>query len=424
MRRASQRGRLEQVDELRPHVHLILVDAALDDVDDLVGIRGEHRPRNDVQRRVHHRAGDVDLAPVGKRIPFIDELLRDLGHDRRIAGDAARIERWRHDAPMATPGFAFGGEQAAAEPGLEQAARQLGLDVVGSVVEEHVPDGARLVDDDGAPPQQPAHQDVGVEILRRKRRKRVVAKHAQELTEAQAALRQPRRGKDGGFAAIDDAHGPCLTLKRRCREHRRYSPNSSHLRRRRRRPLLPQPRRPRPNGCGPLSPQSTRICHETSPPYLRPASQAGYNGTMGNEGPMQPRVRDTGRGRGARPFFIVVAAAALPLLPGCSSIISSSAPSASSVRTSADAAPAPDSGTTVGSLRQSYIGFLNAFRDPADQTPATPPPNPPAAAGRVGPAAASGPATVAAAPPSDPQSFRPVPPGYYTPSAPPYKPPE
>ena len=214
---------IEQVDELRPHVHLILVDAALDDVDDLVGIRGEHRPRDDVQRRVHHRAGDVDLAPVGKRIPFLDELLRDLGHDRRIAGDAARIERRRHDAPMAAPGFAFGGEQAAAEPGLEQAARQLGLDVVGSVVEEHVPDGARLVDDDGAPPQQPAHQDVGVEILRRKRRKRVVAKHAQELTEAQAALRQPRRGKDGGFAAIDDAHGPCLTLKRRCREHRRYS---------------------------------------------------------------------------------------------------------------------------------------------------------------------------------------------------------
>ena len=108
--------------------------------------------------------------------------------------------------------------------------------------------------------------------------------------------------------------------------------------------------------------------------------------------------------------------------PAAASITSSSAPSASSVRTSADAAPAPDSGTTVGSLRQSYIGFLNAFRDPADQTPASPSPNPPAAAGRVGPAAASGPATVAAAPPPDAQAFRPVPPGYYTPSAPPYKP--
>jgi hypothetical protein len=167
-----------------------------------------------------------------------------------------------------------------------------------------------------------------------------------------------------------------------------------------------------------------RICYGASPPYLRPTSQASYNGTMGNEGPMQPRVRDTGRGRGARPFLIVVAAAVLPLLPGCSSITPSSAPSASSVRTSADAAPAPDSGTTVGSLRQSYIGFLNAFRDPADQPPVSPPPNPPAAAGRVGPAAASGPATVAAAPPPDAQSFRPVPPNYYTPSAPPYKPPE
>jgi hypothetical protein len=140
---------------------------------------------------------------------------------------------------------------------------------------------------------------------------------------------------------------------------------------------------------------------------------------------MQPRVRDSGRGRGrgARPFLIVVAAAVLPLLPGCSSITPSSAPSATAVRTSADAAPASDSGTTVGSLRQSYVGFLNAFRDPADQTPASPPPNPPDAAGRVGPAAASGPATVAAATlPPDAQSFRPVPPGYYTPSAPPYKP--
>jgi len=140
---------------------------------------------------------------------------------------------------------------------------------------------------------------------------------------------------------------------------------------------------------------------------------------------MQPRVRDSGRGRGRgeRPFLIVVAAAVLPLLPGCSSITPSSAPSATAVRTSADAAPASDSGTTVGSLRQSYVGFLNAFRDPADQSPALPPDNSPAAAGRVGPGAASGPATVAtAAPPPDAQSFRPVPPGYYTPSAPPYKP--
>ena len=54
---------------------------------------------------------------------------------------------------------------------------------------------------------------------------------------------------------------------------------------------------------------------------LEAGIQAGYNGTMGNEGPMQPRVRDTGRGRGARPLLIIIAAAVLPLLPGCSRLL-------------------------------------------------------------------------------------------------------
>jgi hypothetical protein len=138
--------------------------------------------------------------------------------------------------------------------------------------------------------------------------------------------------------------------------------------------------------------------------YLRSISSASYKGTLGaNGGPMRAKIRSAGRGRGPRLSLIIASMAIFPALSGCSS-------SSSSVDT--------------GSLRQSYVDFLDAFRDPptSEQAAASPAPNSPAVAAGRGPQRSSKPVTVAAAapPPSDPQPGRPVPPSYYTPSAPPY----
>src|SRR6202034_3305004 len=106
------------------------------------------------------------LAAVRQRIPLFQQPLRHLGHDRRIAYDAARIEGGRHDAAMAPPGFAFTGEEPAAEPRLEQAAADFGLDVVRSVVEQDVTDRARLVENEPAAPENALRDNVGAENFR------------------------------------------------------------------------------------------------------------------------------------------------------------------------------------------------------------------------------------------------------------------
>jgi hypothetical protein len=75
--------------------------------------------------------------------------------------------------------------------------------IVLRIVEKHVPDGVRFVDNEGAPPQQAARQDVGAEILRRVSGNRVVTHETQELAEAKAPLRTPRHGQDRMLAGIN-----------------------------------------------------------------------------------------------------------------------------------------------------------------------------------------------------------------------------
>src|SRR5262249_48192583 len=131
------------------------------------------------------------------------------GHDRRIAGDAARIESRRHDAAMAAPGLALAGQKAAAKPGLEQTAADLGLGVVRGIVQQYVPDGVRLVDDEGPPPQNAVGDDVRAEAFRLVRCQRVLADGAQELPKTHAAFRPPWLGKNGKLAVLDARHGAC-----------------------------------------------------------------------------------------------------------------------------------------------------------------------------------------------------------------------
>jgi hypothetical protein len=159
---------------------------------------------------VHHRRRDVDLGTRRPRIPFGEEPFGDLGHDGRIADDAAVVEGRRHDAAMPAPGLALAGEQPAAQTWLEQAPGDLRLVIVGGVVEQNMLDCAGLVDEEGALPEQSPFENVGSIGLGTVGRDRIVPKHAQELKERQRSLGHLRLGKPGrrrsGPPLVDDAH--------------------------------------------------------------------------------------------------------------------------------------------------------------------------------------------------------------------------
>ena len=129
----------------------------------------------------------------------VEQFLRDFGHDRRVAGDAARVEGGRHDAAVAAPQLPVGGDQAAPEPRLQDAAAELRLPVVLCVVQQHMPHAAWFVDDEGAAPQQPAGNEILVEVLGRVGGKYVVADDLQELPQAHAPFRPARGGKRPGL---------------------------------------------------------------------------------------------------------------------------------------------------------------------------------------------------------------------------------
>ncbi len=155
---------------------------------------------------MHHGRRDVDLGGLRQAVPLVRQSGRDLGHDRRIAQDAAVIERGRHDATMPPPALAFAGQQPAAEPGLQQPPRDVRPDVIGGIVEEDVLDRLRLVDDEGPPPQQLSRDDVLLVGLGREGRNRAVPHGAQELPQAHALLRRPRRGENGGPGLVHHRH--------------------------------------------------------------------------------------------------------------------------------------------------------------------------------------------------------------------------
>ena len=62
-----------------------------------------------------------------------------------------------------------------------------------------MPARRRFVDDEGAAPQQPAGNEVLVEVLGRVSGKHIVADDLQELPQAHAPFRPARGGKDLGF---------------------------------------------------------------------------------------------------------------------------------------------------------------------------------------------------------------------------------
>jgi hypothetical protein len=117
--RADDRQEVEQVEGER------LIQAPLQrqagDAGHLAGVAGEHGARDDLQRQTRHVGRHFDLGVVLEVAPLVGKAGRRLDHRLGVAGDAARVERRGHDAPVLAPGLAVAGKQPLAEQGAEGA---------------------------------------------------------------------------------------------------------------------------------------------------------------------------------------------------------------------------------------------------------------------------------------------------------------
>ena len=84
---------------------------------------------------------------------------------------------------MATPSFSLAGQKTAAKARLKQPAGKLGLPVICSIIEQHMPNTAWFIDDESTTPQQTASNDLIIEGLGRIGAKRILANKPEELTE-------------------------------------------------------------------------------------------------------------------------------------------------------------------------------------------------------------------------------------------------
>jgi hypothetical protein len=100
---------------------------------------------------------------------------------------------------MATLGLSLAGQKTAAKARLKQPTGKLGLSIILSIIEQHMPNTARFVDDEPAAPQQTASNDLFIEGLGRIGAKRIFTNKPEELTEAQSTFRPNRHGKDWTF---------------------------------------------------------------------------------------------------------------------------------------------------------------------------------------------------------------------------------
>src|SRR5262245_54708142 len=135
---------------MRSDSRLILFDAALDHFNDLMGVRGEHCTRDNMQCRVHHRGANIYLTRIRQDVPPRQQLARYCSNNRCVGLHATDVKGRRHNAAMASPGLSLAGQKAAAEPRLKEPPRELRLSVICSVIEQNMPNTARLVDDEPA----------------------------------------------------------------------------------------------------------------------------------------------------------------------------------------------------------------------------------------------------------------------------------
>src|SRR5262249_35631539 len=137
---------------MRSDSRLILSYAALDHFNDLMGVRGEHCTRDNMQRRVHHRGANIYLTRVRQKVPPRQQLARYRSNNWCVGLHAMHVKGRCHNSAMASPGLSFAGQKAAAEPRLKEAQRKLRLSIICGVIEQHMPNSARLVDDEPAAP--------------------------------------------------------------------------------------------------------------------------------------------------------------------------------------------------------------------------------------------------------------------------------
>src|SRR6185312_5746443 len=161
----------------------------------------------DIEGKAHHRLIRHHRRAVRHLVPPLEQRLGMLGHHRRVGGDGARIEGWRHDAAVPSPGLALRREETLADAGLKKAPRKTGADVIVGIVKQHALDRVRVVDDPGLGPQERAVEEFFLIGVPGMGRDRTVAYRSYHLEQAEPALGRLWRGENrASGGGVERAH--------------------------------------------------------------------------------------------------------------------------------------------------------------------------------------------------------------------------
>ncbi len=108
-------------------------------------------------------------------------------HRRREIQDGLAREDRRQNAALGAPLLVLGAEQAVAKPGREHAALDRVLLIIAGIVEQHAPDGGRLMDQENVLERQAADHDRLFEMLPRPAFQRIALERRDQAAGRRAA---------------------------------------------------------------------------------------------------------------------------------------------------------------------------------------------------------------------------------------------
>ena len=115
----------------------------------------EHGASGDFQRHALHRLAQIHRC-VARGLQFGDRLVGGRYHMRDQRRDGARREGRRQRSALMLPGAAFGNQQAIADDRPQHAHGKPGAGIVLVIVDQHMLDRVRRVDDEAAATEEAA----------------------------------------------------------------------------------------------------------------------------------------------------------------------------------------------------------------------------------------------------------------------------
>ena len=120
----------------------------------------EHGAAGDLERHALHHLAQIDWPVAARRLDLRDGLLRHRNHMRDQRRNGTRREGRRQRPALVFPGPALRDQKALAEHRLQHPVARRRAAIVLVIVDQHVPDAIRRIDDEAGAAEEAALDDV------------------------------------------------------------------------------------------------------------------------------------------------------------------------------------------------------------------------------------------------------------------------